>query len=84
MNDREWVAYLDTLPPELSSLAQHIMERINTIANRERQRAHGEHQDIHQRLDVKRTKITDLRMIVADAVSRIEELEKAAGGGSAT
>lgn len=76
MNDIEWLAYLDTLPPELADLAGHIMERINTVINRERNRAAGEHQELHQRIDIRNVTINDLRTIVADVVQRLTELEQ--------
>jgi hypothetical protein len=77
MNDIEWQQYLATLPKELADLAGHIMERINTVVSRERNRAFGEHQEIHQRIDVKQTKLADLRTIVRDLAERLQELEKA-------
>lgn len=76
MSDAEWQQYMADLPPELRDLAGHIMERINTVINRERNRAVGEHQDIHQRLDVKKVKIADIRMIINDLVARVAALEQ--------
>lgn len=80
MNDVEWKNYLAELSPELRDLAGHIMERINTVLNRERNRAIGEHQDIHQRIDLKKTNIADLRTIVRDLADRVQELEQADDG----
>lgn len=79
MTDQEWQAYMAQLPPDLADLAAHIMERINTVLNRERSRALGDTQTLHQRLDNKKTKIADLRVIVADLAERIAALEAQAG-----
>ena len=76
MNDLEWLAYLDTLPPELRDLANNIAERINTLLNRERGRAIDERQELHQRSDTQGAKINDLRAIVADVVARVAALEQ--------
>lgn len=76
MNDIEWLAYLDTLPPELADLARNIAERVNTLLNRERSKAIGERQDMERQQDEQRTKIADLRMIARDLLDRIAELEQ--------
>lgn len=73
MNDIEWLAYLDTLPPDVADLAGHIMERMNTLLNRERSAAIGERQALERKIDVQATKIADLRTIVKDLFDRIAE-----------
>jgi hypothetical protein len=82
VNDQEWIAYLDTLPPELADLARHIMERINTVLNRDRNRQLSEAQRIEQRLDLVQTKIVDVRTLVVDLIGRVEALEPWQAGGS--
>lgn len=52
MNDHAWMAYLDTLPPDLSDLAQHVLERVNTVLNRDRSLTLDEAQRIERRLEV--------------------------------
>lgn len=69
MNDIEWLAYLDTLPPELSDLATNIAERINTLLNRERNAAISERQALERQ-------VTDLRTRTKDLLDRIAELEQ--------
>lgn len=76
MNDQEWIAYLDTQPPELADLARHMMERINTVLNRDRSRHLVETQKIEQRLDLKKVRIADLRTIVADLIVRVTTIER--------
>lgn len=76
MNDIEWLAYLDTLPPSLAELARNITERVNTLINRERSHAIGERQALERQQDEQRTKIADLRVIARDLIDRIAELEQ--------
>lgn len=73
MSDQEWLAYLDTLPPELASLANYVTERVNTLLNRERSKAIGERQELERKLDEQRAKINDLRMIVKDLFDQLAE-----------
>lgn len=75
MNDIEWLAYLDTLSPELADLARNIAERVNTLLNRERSQAIGERQTLERQSADQRTKVADIRMIVNDLVARIAALE---------
>lgn len=60
VTDLEWQSYLNTLPPELADLAGHLMERINTVLNRERSRALDEAQHLGRRMDVLAQRISDL------------------------
>lgn len=60
MTDHEWQAYLDTLPPELSDLAQHLMERINTVLNRDRSRVLDELQHAERRMDTLAHRMSEL------------------------
>lgn len=62
MNDLEWVAYLATLPPALADLAQHMMERINTVLSRDRSRAIDEEQRTARRSDANAERINDLAL----------------------
>lgn len=78
MNDIEWQQYLATLPKELAEALYHTMERVNTVINRARERAHGEHQELHQRIDTRNATLNDLRTIVRDLADRVQMLE----GGS--
>lgn len=73
MNDIEWLAYLDTLSPELASLANNITERINTLLNRERHKAIDERQALERQLNEQRTRINDLRTIVKDLFDQLAE-----------
>ena len=73
MSDQEWLAYLDTLPPELADALMHTMERVNTVLNRERSAAIGERQALERALTTERTKIADLRTIVKDLFDQLAD-----------
>lgn len=60
MNDLEWQAYLDTLSPELADALSHLMERINTVINRDRSRALAEVQHLEQRMDKLGQRLSEL------------------------
>ena len=76
MSDQEWLAYLDTLPPDLADFAGHVMERINTLLNRERSQAISERQALDRQIAEQQTRIADLRTVVRDLFDRIAEPEQ--------
>jgi hypothetical protein len=45
MKQQDWMAYLDTLPPDHRSLAQKIMARVQTVLNSDRR--HNEQRSDH-------------------------------------
>ncbi len=51
MTNQEWQTYLASLPPELTDLAMHLMERINTVLGDDRLYMLGELQHMDQRLE---------------------------------
>lgn len=60
MKTADWMAYLDTLPPDHRDLAQHIMSRIQTVLNSDRKKAHAEYQHAEHRIDYNAQRISDL------------------------
>lgn len=60
MNNADWLAYLDTLPPDHRDLAQKIMARIQTIINSDRMKFIDEVQRAERRSDANANRITDL------------------------
>lgn len=73
MNDQDWQQYLAKLPPDARDLASHIMERINTLLNRERQKASDEHDALEQQITDQRTQINNLRTIVRDLFDQLAQ-----------
>jgi hypothetical protein len=51
MSDQEWMAFLDTLPPDLRTIAQRLLERFETVLERDRSRALEEMQRLERKVD---------------------------------
>lgn len=62
MNNTAWIAYLNTLPPDHQKLAQHLMTRIQTVLNSDRQHAFNEIQRAARRSDKNAERIDDLAL----------------------
>ena len=73
MNDQDWQQYLAALPPDQRDLASHIMERINTLLNRERARVGDEHDALEQRITDQRTQMNNVRTIVKDLFDQLAQ-----------